>query len=492
MRGWNHVIPLDPAADLPLFLQISRSIIDGIRQGQLTPGNRLPGTRALASALGVNRNTVLAAFDELRAEGWVTATNGGGTFVSHDLPIRVQPQFATHRAGLAAQAGYTLAPPLRSDPPPSFPPGTLWLAKGQPDLRLLPIHELTRSYRRALSHHGHSLLTFGDPRGHLRLRNALASMLETARGIAASAESILVTRGSQMALDLVARSLVNPGDAVAVESLGHPPAWSALKLAGARLLAVPVDEHGMDVDAFASMAERERIRAVLVTPHHQFPTTVVMPAARRLKLLDIARRHRIAVIEDDYDHEFHYSGRPLLPLASGDRSGTVIYVGTLSKILAPGFRMGFISAPAPVIERLASLRVALDLQGDLAMEYAIADLFESGELGRHVRRMRQIYQARRDTLVAAIRRNLGGALECDVPSGGMALWTRVSDDIDADAWAREALRHGVAIRGGRMYDLEDRYQPNFRLGFSYHDEHELTEAVHRLAVALKEIRRNVA
>ncbi len=492
MRTWNHVIPLDPAADLPLFLQISRSIIDGIRKGQLRPWDRLPGTRALAASLGVNRNTVLAAFDELRAEGWVTATNGGGTFVSHDLPIRIQPQLPTHRTGMAAQAGYALAPPLRIDLPPSFPPGTLWLAKGQPDLRLLPIHELTRSYRRALSQQGRSLLTFGDPRGHLRLRNALASMLETARGIAASAESILVTRGSQMALDLVARSLVNPGDAVAVESLGHPPAWSAFKLAGARLVAVSVDEHGMDVDAFESMAEQERIRAVVVTPHHQFPTTVVMPAARRLKLLEIARRHRIAIIEDDYDHEFHYSGRPLLPLASGDLSGTVIYIGTLSKILAPGFRMGFISAPAPVIERLASLRVALDLQGDLAMEYAIAGLFESGELGRHVRRMRRIYQARRDALVAAIRRDLGEVLECNVPSGGMALWTRVTDEVDADAWAREALRHGVAIRGGRMYDLENRYQPNLRLGFSYHDEQELCEAVRRMATALKDVRRNVA
>ncbi len=248
----------------------------------------------------------------------------------------------------------------------------------------------------------------------------------------------------------------------------------------------------MDVGAFERMVEHEKIRAVVVTPHHQFPTTVVMPAARRLKLLEIARRHRIAIIEDDYDHEFHYSGRPLLPLASGNRSGTVIYVGTLSKILAPGFRMGFIAAPAPVVERMTSLRVALDLQGDLAMEYAIADLFETGELGRHVRRMRRIYQSRRDALVEALHTHLDGVVDCTIPSGGMALWTRVTDDVDVDAWANEALRHGVAIRGGRMYELEGRYQPNLRLGFSYHNEDELSEAVRRLAAALKEIRMRAA
>jgi len=492
MRSWDLTLALDPAAELPLFLQISRGIIDGIRQGQLHPGHRLPGSRALSAALGVNRNTVLAAFAELTAEGWVIALGGGGTFVSHDMPIRARPALPAERSGIAAHAGYTLAAPLPLEPPHAFPPGTLWLAKGQPDLRLLPIAELTRAYRRALSNHGRSLLTFGDPRGHQRLRAALSRMLGTARGIAAPAECILVTRGSQMGLDLVARTLVTPGDVVAVEALGHPPGWTALRLAGARLAPIPVDEDGMRVDVLERIATRERIRAVLVTPHHQFPTTVVMPAPRRLHLLEVARRHGIAIIEDDYDHEYHYSGRPMLPLASGDRSGSVIYVGTMSKILAPGFRMGFVVAPPPVIERLTGLRATLDLQGDLAMEYAIADLFETGELGRHVRRMRRIYRVRRDALVSALDQHLDGILKFTVPSGGMALWTTVAPEVDVDAWAREALRHGVAIRSGRMYDVDGGYQPHLRLGFSYHDEAELTEAARRLAVALKALRRNVA
>ena len=220
---------------------------------------------------------------------------------------------------------------------------------------------------------------------------------------------------------------MRPGDVVAVEALGYRPAWSALAATGARLVPVPVDEHGLDVDALEALAARERLRAVYVTPHHQYPTTVMLDAGRRLRLLELARTHRIAVIEDDYDFEFHYEGRPVLPLAAADRHAVVVYIGTLSKILAPPLRLGFIVAPPLLIERLAELRLSIDRQGDQVVECAVAELIEDGELQRHVRRMRRIYQARRDALVAAVRKRLGGALGFEVPAGGMALWARADD-----------------------------------------------------------------
>jgi GntR family transcriptional regulator/MocR family aminotransferase len=358
------------------------------------------------------------------------------------------------------------------------------LAKGAPDPRLLPTAELARAYRRVLLSDGRKLLVYGDPTGTRRLREALAAMLAAARGISAEPESIMVTRGSQMGLDLAARALIEPGDVVAVEAVGHPSAWSALRLAGARLLPIELDGEGLRVDLLAAVLARQPVRAVYLTPHHQFPTTVVMPPSRRGALIQLAEAHRMAIIEDDYDHEFQYDGRPALPLASRDPSGVVVYVGTLSKILAPGLRVGFVVAPPPLVERMTSLRVSMDLQGDLIAESAIAELFRSGELGRHVRRMRGIYRGRRDALVAALRAQLGSVLEIDVPSGGMAVWARIAPGIDLDAWTRHALACGVAFRPGRMYDFHGAGLAAARLGFTFHNETELAEAARRMANAL--------
>jgi GntR family transcriptional regulator / MocR family aminotransferase len=485
VRSWELTVALDSRSELPLFLQLAEAILADIRSGRLLPGARLPGSRTLAQALRIHRNTVLAGYGELAAQGWIETTRAGGTFVARQLPSPLRgplgsPGLGPHRA----RAGYDLGPPLDLPLPPAWPPGTLVLAKGAPDPRLVPVAELTRAYRSALARHGAELLGYGDPRGHLRLRTALSEMLTTTRAIACGPEDVVVTRGSQMALDLVARTLLRPGDAVAVESLGHRGAWTALRLAGGDLFPVPVDSAGLDVAALADLAARRRIRAVYVTPHHQFPTTAVLPAARRMQLLQLARALRIAVIEDDYDHEFHYDGRPVLPLAARDEAGVVVYVGTLSKVLAPGLRMGYLVAPPAVLERIQALRQVADLQGDLAHECAVAELFEDGDLMRHVRRMRRVNRTRREALVNALRRRLPGVVEFAVPPGGMALWAQVAPDVDVEAWSARALDRGVAFRGGRFYDFDGAALQATRLGFTPLDERELDEAVKRMAEAL--------
>lgn len=474
-----------------MYLQIARSISADIREGRLHPGNALPGSRTLAQTLGVHRNTVLAAYTELVTEGWVRTEVAGGTFVSVDIPIRNRKQFSVQddRSNVAHEPGYHIDALTTYEKPPVYAPGTLVLAKGAPDVRLLPSLELARAYRRVLTRNGPRLLTYGDPRGHEALRGALVTMLSNSRGIHATVESIMITRGSQMAIDLAARALITPGDIVIVESLGHRPAWNAFRLAGASLVAAPMDAAGLLVGALEPILARGRVRAIYITPHHQFPTTTVMPPARRAQLLEFARKHRIAIIEDDYDHEFHYDGRPVLPLASADPSGVVVYVGTLSKILAPGLRMGFVVAPPPVIDAMTSVRVVADLQGDLSVECAIAELFATGELDRHVRRMRRAYHSRRDALVNALTDELGSVLSFAVPSGGMALWARVAMDVDVDEWAHRALAHGVAFRGGRMYDFAGDSQPFTRLGFSFHNEAELAESARRMGAALRDLRK---
>ena len=465
----------------PLFLQLARAISDEVRRGRLKPGDALPGSRTLARTLGVHRNTVLAAYAELAAEGWITTEAAARTFVSLAVPEVDQRQAArrpqrplgfdlgAHTGGLGAATAAGR--------------GVLAMTGGVPDVRLLPTAALARAYRRALRHHGPQLLGYGDARGHARLRSALGQMVAALRGVPADEDGLMVTRGSQLALDLVGRALLRPGDVVAVEALGYRPAWAALAATGARLVPVPVDAHGLDVAALEALAARERLRAVYVTPHHQYPTTAMLDAGRRLRLLELARARRLAIIEDDYDFEFHYEGRPVLPLASADRAGVVVYVGTLSKILAPSLRLGFVVAPPPLIERLAELRLAVDRQGDQVVECAVAEMIEDGELQRHVRRMRRIYQGRRDALVDSLQRRLGGALTFTTPPGGMALWAR-ADGIDVDAWAAAAQRRGVLFYAGRHFAFDGRARAALRLGFAALSEAELDEGVRRIAAAL--------
>lgn len=482
MARWTY-IP-EPGGDpgSPVFLRIARAISADIQTGRLKAGERLPGTRPLAGVLGVHRNTVIAAYDELAAQGWIETRPAGGTFVTREIPTGLNQ----------VAAGETPAPPglAHRIGAPDVPPGTLALASGMPDLRLVPVDMIARAYRRAMRVYGKQVLAYGDPRGHERLRSALAGMLAALRGLPIGPDDIQITRGSQMALDLVGRALLRPGDVVAVEALGYRPAWEALRMSGAALVPVPVDEQGIRTDDLALLAAAEpRLRAAYVTPHHQYPTTRVMAPGRRMALLDLARRHDLTLIEDDYDFEFHFEGKPVLPLASvASAAGfvgpaRVVYIGTLSKILAPGLRLGFLVAGRALLGRIAAIRQLCDRQGDLALEAAVAGLVEDGELQRHAQRMRKEYRNRRDALAEALRATFGDALHFTVPSGGMALWVNVGDGLDPESWSAAAPDHGVMFSPPSRFAFEPPGPPCVRLGFAPLDQGELHEAVRRMAKA---------
>jgi GntR family transcriptional regulator / MocR family aminotransferase len=489
--AWS--LTLAPARGGPQFLAIARAVMDDIRRGRLVPGQRLPGSRPLAAQLGVHRNTVLAALAELEAQGWLVTRPAQGTFVADALPEAAHrpARVGLARAGFALPARATL-PDRRQDSTtersdrPRRAPRLLQLSVGSPDPRLFPVDDLTRAWRRVLRRSARDLLAYGPPEGHPALRAALAEMVRSVRGLPAGAEHVLVTRGSQMALDLCARVLVRPGDVVAVEGLGYRPAWDALRLAGAELVAVPVDGEGLDVDALERLVARRTIRAVYLTPHHQYPTTVTLSPGRRMALAALARRHRLIVLEDDYDHEYHYDGRPVTPLAAADDDGQVIYIGTLSKVLAPGLRLGFVVAPVDVIERLAAVRGAMDRQGDRAMEAAVAELIDDGLLQRHIRRTRLLYRDRRDALVAALRRRLGDVLEIEPPRGGISLWAPVRPGVAVDlaGWQANAAAAGVEVAAGRRYTFDGREPGALRLVFAPLTPAELTAAVDVLARTL--------
>jgi GntR family transcriptional regulator / MocR family aminotransferase len=485
-RPWTLVLDVDRGSDLPPFLQIARALVGDIQRGRLRPGDRLPGSRTLAATLEVHRNTVLAAVDELVAEGWLDTTPARGTFVTRNLPdprVWPSPRRLNVRARVPADVPFSLPGAPAPYRPVVLPRGTLELSSGSPDVRLAPARAIARAYRRVLTRHP-NLLAYGDPQGHPSLRSAIATMLANMRGLSAGGDDVVVTRGSQMALALVARALIRPGDAVVVEGLGYRPAWEAFRSSGANVVPVAVDRDGLDVDALKRLAARIPLRAVYVTPHHQYPTTVTLKAARRLALLALARTHRFAIIEDDYDHEFHYDGRPVLPLASADHAGAVVYVGTLSKTLAPGLRVGYIVASPAVVRNVAAIRSLVDIQGDLATEAAVAALIEDGELQRHIARVRRIYANRRDVLAASLRKTFGDRVEFTPASGGMALWVRLGMGVDVDAWARRSVQHGVSWHTGRRYAFDGQPRRFARFSFTWLDERELPEAVKRMAAAL--------
>ncbi len=460
----------------PAFLRLGKALVADIREGRLAAGEKLPSTRKLASQLGVHRNTVIAAYDELTAQGWIRGAQGQGTFVRADLPQKIS---VSQSSPVAPHYCLPVRSPLMRVP---LEPGVLSLGGGLPDTRLVSCPELSRTIRRVLRR-GHTLLDYGSPFGVPRLRSAIAQMLRETRGIAVSAENVLITRGSQMGIYLLGQALLRRGDAIAVESFGYRAAFQAFRIGGVKLLSVPVDEEGMQVERLEKIHRQTPLRAVYLTPHHQYPTLVTLSAGRRMRLQNFARKNRIAIIEDDYDHEFHYEGRPVLPMASQNSSGNVIYLGTLSKVLAPGLRIGYVVAPPAVLEPLAALRSHIDSHGDGVMETAIAEWIEEGELARHARKVRRAYLARRQALVELLERDLPDALSYAVPTGGMAIWARSRTCSDVNAWVDRAMELGVRVSPASYYRLDGKNLPFVRLGYARLSSEELSVAVERLAEA---------
>jgi GntR family transcriptional regulator/MocR family aminotransferase len=484
MRNWQLTVALDRRHEKPLYLQLADAVSEDIRRGRLKAGEPLPGTRELADALGLNRNTIVAGYAELFAEGLIESHPRGGTFVA---PRQTNVAGFPHPS--RDTPTYPLQPASAMPSSPLIKPGMLTLAYGWPDLRLLPSRTLSRAFRRAVSPRARNLLTQNEIGGHRRLREELSTMLSRTRGLVTTPQDIVITRGIEQGIDLVARTLIRPGDAVVIEAFGYPPAWRALKTAGAQLIPIPVDANGLDVDALETLLITRPIRAVFITPHHQFPTTTVMSPERRARLAQLAIQHRFAIMEDDYDYELHYDGDPVLPLAAGSGRSNVIYIGTMAILLAPTVSIGFVVAPPLVRDHLISLRAHCDRQGDAAIECAIAELFEDGELLRHVRRMRRVYTSRRDAFVRALNRHLRGKLEFDVPQGGLAVWARVDPSIDVPRWREACEREGVLIGDARNFDYTNTGAEYLRLAFGFHNAEELEEAVRRMATALQTLRR---
>lgn len=465
--------PFDRTQRDPYYRQIYEGYRSAILEGRLRPGQRLPSTRAMAQELGISRLPVLNAFEQLLQEGFLEGRAGAGTFVSSSIleggrrPPTDRPAKRRSRSALDAS--------LPPNPDALLGPFRVSL----PALDRFPIRTWARLVGRRARTMSIDAMAYGAPAGHQALRHAIADYLRTARAVSCEASDVLIVSGSQVALRLCAMALLTRGDEVCVEDPCYPGARTALTATGARLRPVPVDDAGLVVGA---LGFRRRRRVVYVTPSHQYPLGVSMTASRRLELLEWAHRTESWIIEDDYDSEFRYTGRPLGSLQGMDRASRVIYVGTFSKVLFPSLRLGYIVLPPTLLRTFIEHREALDIFSPTLYQLALSDFLSQGHFARHVRRMRATYLKRRNALVDAIHRRLP-TLTIVNADAGMHLTAWLPSTVNDEDVVRRAAARGISVHAlSTCYARTPKR--GLVLGFGGADEHAIDSAAQTLAELL--------
>lgn len=485
-----HSLWLRLDGDGPRFRQLYRALRAAILDGTLAAGAKLPATRALAAELGLSRTTVLLAFEHLAAEGYLAGRHGSGSYVEAAPAPRVPA--ATRRAGerpprLSAYGNALAAArrrPLYSGYIADRAPLPYDFRYGAPAMADFPVRAWQRCLGRRARRASARAYDYGHRQGSPALRAALADYLRRARGIACDADEILIVNGSQQALDLGARVLLDRGERAVVEEPGFEGARNAMRAAGAGLVLAPVDAEGFDPAVLASAARTARL--AYVTPSHQYPLGGVMPYARRIALLDWAARTDAWVIEDDYDSEFRYGGRPLEALKALDEQRRVLYVATCSKVMFPALRIGYAVLPPALIEPLTRAKAVADGGSPVLEQDALADFIGSGAFERHLRRSRTRIGARRAALLAALQRELGDAVEVSGANAGMHLvvWLRDVLAPQLGALVRAAADAGIGIYPVSAYYDAPPPRAGLLLGYAALDEREIRIGIERLAQLL--------
>lgn len=462
LRPWELKISLNSNSEKSIYLQIADEIIEAIKTEKLISGSALPGTRKLADLLNVNRNTVIEAIDVLIAEGWLTSVERKGTFVSDILPKKKYIKAPTTEVNEINEA---TNPILNFD-------------DGLPDSRLAPMNELARAYRQIFNRKSRwQIMGYSNEFGNIEFRKAIVQMLNFKRGMNITTNEICITRGSQMAMYLASHAIFSHGDFVIVENPGYKPAWETFQNAGAELLPVRVDCDGLIIEEVeAYLKKNTRIKAIYVTPHHQFPTTVTLSLKRRLQLIELSNQYGFIIIEDDYDNEFHFGQRPIFPISSFDITKNYIYIGTLSKIVAPALRIGYLVSSSEIVKKVGKHRKLIDVQGDNIMEEAILQLINDGEIKRHLKRATSIYKAKRDYFESVCEMHLKGKAIYNKPEGGLAFWIVPNKEVDLIYIADQLLKKGIKILTSENFSF-DKPVSGFRLGYASLTENQIKDGI---------------
>ena len=474
-----------PNPDVPAYQWLYEAVRSELLAGRLRPGTRLPATRDLARQYGLARGTIVNAFDQLASEGYVEGSVGSGTYVSRVLPERLLEVVST-QAGTPAMHGkrqpkvshYALRtqlfPGYETRPTRAF----------RANLTALDLFTATlwaQVAARRLRRVSMSLLLGCDPMGYTPLRQAVAAYLGSSRGVNCAPEQVAIVSGVQEALDLTARLLVNPGDRVCMENPGYPGAAAVFKAAGAKISAVSLDEEGMRLETTALRGAK----LVYVTPGHQFPMGITMGLARRLQLLDWAARSGAVILEDDYDSEYRYSGRPVPALQGLDQRGLVLFTGSFSKVLFPSLRLGYLVVPPGLVDRVSATISITARHAPLLEQAVLCDFITEGHFGRHLRRMRQVYAERLSTLLDCARERLAGLLEITGVEAGLQTASWIHNGLEGESVAAAAAGRGVEVTPLSRYCHRPLAREGLQLGFAAIDAKEIRRGVRDLSMALE-------
>lgn len=489
------ILTVDPTSTVSRYAQLYGAMREAILRGQIRPGVRLPSTRDLARSLGLSRNTVTAAFEQLVAEGYLESRVGDGTYVSSALPddllyvhTEASPSRSkeeAHDVQLSERHRTIITTPMGGSADEHAPRA---FRTGIPALDAFPYAIWSRLVARRWRDPSPELLTYGDATGYWPLRQAIANYLSAARGVHCTVEQVMITAGSQHALDLAAQVLLNPGDPVWIEDPGYRGARAALLGASAKLIPVPLDEEGLSVEAGRHACADARM--AYVTPSHQYPTGVTMSVARRLALLEWAQRANAWILEDDYDSEYRYHGHPLAALQGLDMGGEqnrVLYTGTFSKVLFPGLRLGYLVAPLPLVEPFMQALHRAHRYLSVFDQAVLADFIDAGHFARHIRRMRALYAQRQQLLVAAIQAELAAYMTVNPAPAGLHLVGWLQHGLDDRVVAAAAEQQGVEVAPISGYSLLPQSKHGLVLGYAMLDEEKIVEGVICLKRAIRSI-----
>src|SRR6266478_4064461 len=475
-RGISNLITIDRRASRPLYQQIYESFRGRIIRGELRAGDLVPSPRELARESHISRLPALTAYAQLLAEGYFESRIGAGTFISSSLPSRptgASPSAAPGRRLLSAQV---VALPKYERPSWAESLGAFQV--GQPELQKFPIEIWLRLVARYSRRMRLKALQYGDAMGLAELREAIATYLRTSRGVRCEAQQTMIVSGSQQALDLATRVLLEPGSATWVEEPGYWLVHHVLKAARCRIVPVPVDVEGLTVTAGIKL--NRNARAAFVAPSHQYPLGVTMSAARRLQLLEWAQRSRAWIVEDDYDSEYRYGSLPIASLQGLDGNGRVIYIGTFSKVMFPSMRLGYLVIPSDLIERFAAMRQVMDICPAHITQAVMSDFIREGHFARHVRRMRPIYAERRRVLIAELERQLGDNVTIMGDQAGMHLAMFLAPGRDDRKIAATAARQSLWLSALSSSYVGRTPRHGFVLAFGNTKANEIPQAVRHL------------
>jgi GntR family transcriptional regulator / MocR family aminotransferase len=480
------------ASETPAYRWIYAALRTEILEGRLRRGSRLPSSRDLALQYRLSRGTIVTAFEQLKSEGYIEGTIGSGSYVSEVLPeqlLQVTPARAElpgfRNGGRRAQRNFSeYARRLQLFPPPDLRHSRAFRAN-VPALDLFPTTLWARIAARRLRTATATLLLGCDPLGYRPLREAIADYLQTSRGVRCSFEQVAIVSGVQEALDLTARLFLNPGDRLCMENPGYVGATRVFEAIGAQVVPAPVDGEGMVLDRRSVRGAR----LIYVTPGHQFPLGITMSLARRLHLLELAEKSDALIFEDDYDSEYRYSGRPIPALQGLDRAGRVLYAGTFSKTLFPSLRLGFLVVPTDLVPIFQSAKAVTNRHAPLPDQAVLCDFISEGHLGRHLRRMREVYSERLSVLLEGAQQRLDGLLEVSSIEAGLQTVGWLGAGIDDEAATRAAAARQVEVIPLSWYDRGRPKRKGLQLGFAASTPNEIRRGVRELALALENARR---